>query len=120
MTTKRVGVSPPAELDGDAIIRLAERHSDDLKRLHGELKATEIGRALAESEASRYQKGHEDIESKLESARQQLDDLLIRMEFERTRSTLLERATTRPWYQFTEKAADLRQANAMRLALPAE
>ncbi len=106
--------------DGDAVIRLAERHAEDLKRLHGELKATEIARALAESDAERHQKDTQDIRGQFDSLRQQLDDLLIRMEFERKRATILERATARPWYQFTEKAADIRQANAMRLALPAE
>ena len=110
----------PSSTDGDAVLRLAERHADDLRKLHGELKATEIARALAESESSRHQKDRDEIQTQLESVRQQLDDLMIRMEFERKRATILERATTRPWYQFTEKAADIRQANAMRLALPAE
>ena len=114
-------LSPNQQIaEGDAVLRLAERHADDLKRLHGELKATEIARALAESEVDRHQKVREEIKDQLDSVRQQLDDLLIRMEFERKRATILERATTRPWYQFTEKAADIRQANAMRLALPAE
>ena len=109
-----------APSDGDAVIRLAERHADDLKRLHGELKATEIAKALAETEAARHKKDSDEIRAQLDTVRQQLDDLLIRMEFERKRATILERATTRPWYQYTEKAADVRQANAMRLALPAE
>lgn len=106
--------------DGDAVVRLAERHAEDLKRLHGELKANEIAKALAEAETARHEKDLSDLGTQLESVRKQLDDLHIRMEFERKRATMLERATTRPWYQFTEKAADLRQANAMRLALPAE
>ena len=111
------GIAAP---ESDAVLKLAELHADDLKRLHGELKSAEIGRAVAETEADSLRRSKEEVQEQLDTIRRLHEDLLIRMDFERNRASVLERATTRPWYQFTERAADLRQANAMRLALPAE